>query len=229
VHKGPEWERVKSASDQEMEPILATLEDKRVPNDVKNCLKNYLVISLVSTIEVYFKDVAMKNIDKWKMDIAKVVEGEITIPLPAFEFISKGHLTKSSLVASNFNFANPAQIDDFFSKMLNLNCFETIKELDRLDPSNCMYGAASLNRSWKSFIRMFELRNRLVHGKQSIRLSSKQLKSLSNCTMNFLDACQIVCNKEHSEGLQARLAWLRRKEAAKQRRRKNKHKLAKSC
>jgi hypothetical protein len=48
------------------------------------------------------------------MDIAKVVEGQITIPLSAFEFMSKGHLTEGTLVASNYNFANPDQINDFF-------------------------------------------------------------------------------------------------------------------
>lgn len=48
------------------------------------------------------------------MDIAKVVEGEITIPLSAFEFMSKGYLTEGTLVASNYNFANPDQINDFF-------------------------------------------------------------------------------------------------------------------
>jgi hypothetical protein len=223
-----EWARLRSAYDHEMKPILTALEDKRVAKDIKNCLKNYLVVSLVSSLEVHFRDVARKNIAKWKMDIAKVVEGEITIPLSAFEFISKGNLTKGSLVESNFNYADPDQINDFFSKMLNLNCFETIKELDRLDSSNYVYRAASLNRNWKSFIQMFELRNRLVHGKRAIRLSSKQLKSLCNCTMNFLDASQIVCNKEQNEGVQARLAFLRRKEAAKQSRRKNKHKLAES-
>ena len=48
------------------------------------------------------------------MNIAKVVEGEIPIPLSAFEFMSKGHLTKGTLVASNYNLANPDQINDLF-------------------------------------------------------------------------------------------------------------------
>ena len=48
------------------------------------------------------------------MDIAKVVEGQITIPLSAFECMSKGHLKEGTLVASNHNFANPDQINDFF-------------------------------------------------------------------------------------------------------------------
>src|SRR5215213_8366101 len=74
-----------------------------------------------------------------------------------------------------------------------------------------MYLATSLNRNWKKFIPLFELRNRLVHGKQPIRLSPKKLKSLSNYTMNFMDTSQIVCNIEYNEGLQADLALLRRK------------------
>jgi hypothetical protein len=48
------------------------------------------------------------------MDIAKGVEGEITIPLSAFVFMSKSHLSEGTLVASNYNFANPDEINDFF-------------------------------------------------------------------------------------------------------------------
>jgi hypothetical protein len=118
TRRGPEWASVSLAYDQEMNPILDALDDKKIPNEIKSCLKNYLVVSLVSTIETYFKDIAKKNIDKWKMDISKVVQGEITIPLFAFEFISEGSLTRGSLVASNFNFANLSVIDDFFQSCL---------------------------------------------------------------------------------------------------------------
>lgn len=84
-----EWRRVNYARFHEMIPILYALENRNIPRDIKNCLKNYLVISLVSTIEVYFKSVAIKNIDKWNMDISKVVQEEVRIPLSVFDMSQK--------------------------------------------------------------------------------------------------------------------------------------------
>jgi len=224
----PEWRRVSWARLHEMEPILDALQNQNIPIDIKNCLKNCLIISLVSTIEVYFRSVATKSIDKWNTDISKVVQEEVRIPLSAFEYISKGNITRGSLVASNFSFAQPSDINEFFSKALSIKCFEILKEFDRLDPSNYFPYAASLNRNWKSFMQMFELRNSLVHDKQPITLSPKQLKSLCNCTMNLLDAAQIVCNKEFNKNFKRRLAWLRQRQKAKHARRKNKRKPARS-
>lgn len=77
-------------------------------------------------------------------------------------------------------------------------------------------------------MRMFELRNRLVHDKQPITLSLKQLRSLCNCTMNLLDAAQIVCNGELNDDFMSRLGWLRQRQQVKQARRKNKMRQAQS-
>jgi hypothetical protein len=211
-----------------MIPILNALENQKIPSGIRQCLKNYLIISLVSTIEVYFRSIAINSIDKWNTDISKVVQQEVRIPLSVFEYISKGNLTRGSLIASNFNFAKPSDIDEFFSKALGIECLETLKEFDRLDPSNYFHYAASLNRNWKSFMQMFELRNRLVHDKQPITLSPKQLRSLCNCTMNLIDAAQIVCNGELNDDFMSRLGWLRQRQQAKQARRKNKLKQARS-
>jgi hypothetical protein len=86
---------------------------------VRLSFKNaYLVISLVSTIEVYFKTVARKNIDNWNMDISNIVNEEIRIPLSAFDEIARSDLTKGKQIASDFNFAKLDDIDEFFSKAL---------------------------------------------------------------------------------------------------------------
>ncbi len=175
----PKWPRLKNIYAHEMKPILSALEDVNIPLDVKACLRNYLIITLVSTMENYLRAVAIRNIDDRNVDISKVVGGEITIPLTAFDSITRHQLTKGSLVASNFSFARPNQINDFFSKTLNLDFFALIKELDRLDPYNYFHYAASLNRNWIKFMEMFDLRDRLVHEKKPITLYAKQLTSLS--------------------------------------------------
>ncbi len=64
-----------------MIPILDALENQNLPSDIQQCLKNYLVISLVSTIEVYFRSIAINSIDKWNLDISKVVQQEVRIYL----------------------------------------------------------------------------------------------------------------------------------------------------
>jgi hypothetical protein len=193
----PEWRRVNWARINEMEPILDRLQQQQenqqeedqgqqeqqqqnqtISNEIQNSLRNYLVISLVSTIEVYFKSIAIKNIDNFNMNISKVVKEEVRIPLSAFEEISKDDLTRGKLIASNFNFAKLDDFDDFFSKALKIRCLKILKEFDRLDPSNYFHYAASLNRNWRSFTEMFQLRNRVVHDKQQVTLTTNQLRSL---------------------------------------------------
>lgn len=112
--------------------------------------------------EVYFRSIAINSIDKWNTHISRVVQQEVRIPLSVFEYISKGNLTRGSLIASNFNFATLDDIDEFFSKALRIKCLETLREFDRLDPSNYFHYAASLNRNWKSFMQMFDLIQALI-------------------------------------------------------------------
>jgi len=117
----PEWIRVNWARFHTMIPILDALENQNIPEDIQNALRNYLVISLVSTIEDYFKSIAIKNIDKWNMNISDIVNKEITIPFSAFEEIARGDTTKGNQIARSFNFAKLDVIDDFFQRHLKYN------------------------------------------------------------------------------------------------------------
>lgn len=45
-----EWRRVNWTRYHEMIPILDALENQKIPSDIQQSLKNYLVISLVSTM-----------------------------------------------------------------------------------------------------------------------------------------------------------------------------------
>ena len=132
----PEWRRVNWARFHTMIPILDALKNQNIPEDIQNALRNYLVISLVRTIEFYFKSIAIKNIDKWNMNISDIVNKEITVPFSAFDQIKAGDTTKGTQIARRFSFAKLDDIDDFFSKALKIQCLERIKEFDRLDPSN---------------------------------------------------------------------------------------------
>ncbi len=227
----PEWRRVNWARFHTMIPILDALENQNIPEDIQNALRNYLVISLVSTIEFYFKSIAIKNIDKWNMNISDIVNKEITVPFSAFDQIKAGDTTKGTQIARRFSFAKLDDIDDFFSKALKIQCLERIKEFDRLDPSNYFHYAASLNRNWKSFTEMFELRNKVVHDKKQVTLTTNQLRSLCNCTMNLLDHAQIVCSGEFNEGFSndfmKRLGWLRQREEQRQQRRQRREQVQK--
>jgi hypothetical protein len=60
-----------------MRLILAELEEESIPLDLKACLKNYLTITSVSTMENYLRGVAIRNIDHRNIDISKVIEGEM--------------------------------------------------------------------------------------------------------------------------------------------------------
>lgn len=205
------WPIATRALHTELLPILNLLHDKNMSQEIRACLKKYIIIFMVSTIERFLWNAAVRNIDIYEADISDLIEGTLTIPLSVLDTIAKGRVTRGKIIASNFNFANPSEIKSFFSKMLKIDFYEIIKAMDKNDPYNYVKRAANLNRNWKNFISMFELRNRIVHDKESVRLSTSQLRSLVNCTMNFLDACVVVSDLEWRPDLMRKIGRLMQK------------------
>lgn len=203
------WPFVKRAFDREWIPILLALESKETPKEIKDSLRNYIIISMVSTIEKKLRQLAAKNIDAFDLSVANLVEGTITIPLSAIDVIAKGKVTRGSLIAANFSFANPREINFFFSRLLGIKFFDTIRELDYLDPYNYVKHAANLNRNWDNFMEMFDTRNIIVHEKYQVELSNSQIKSLVNCTLNFLDAAVTVGSYDMKEKVDEHIEVLR--------------------
>lgn len=204
------WQLASHAFNTQMVPILQALESGQGKEKLEPVLKNYLVINMVSTVETVLWNLAVYNIDKHNPDVSRVLKGDITIPVEALEKIAKGRVTKGKIVAANFNFANPHDMDEFFTNLLKLRFFETIKVMDKEDPFNWIERARSLDVNWDNFIEMFELRNRVVHDREMVKLSPSQLGSLVNCTMNLLEAGTVVGNFDYRHLIESHVASLKK-------------------
>lgn len=132
----PFWPIANHAFNHEWKPILDSLSSDNISPELRLCLKNYLVISLVSTIEKVFWNLARYNIDKFSLDTSNIVKDQVTIPLSVLDMKKQVSITKGKIIASSFNFANPKDIEFFFSHLLHLQFFESIKLIDKNDPYN---------------------------------------------------------------------------------------------
>jgi hypothetical protein len=91
--------------------------------------------------------------------------------------------------------------------------YDSIKILDKRDPYSYYKGVGSLNKNWRLFLKMFDLRNESVHGKKPITLTTKELISLCNCTLNFLDTCGLACEPKLRSDLDWKLGNIKKREA----------------
>lgn len=142
--EGPEWPHVARAFYNEMLPTLDFLLDDKVDANLKRCLKNYLVVTLVATIEDCLRNLARRIIDEYQLDVSKIINENITLPISLLDRIADKELTKGRLVASNFNFANPHVANEFFSKLMDVDFFGFILKMDKKDPFSFIVGRPSI-------------------------------------------------------------------------------------
>lgn len=184
------WIRYERDFDNEIRPILKMLPDKQMADGIKQSLRNYVIIRLVSLMECFFSNIARRMVDEQKLDVTSLVDHK-----SLQEVIEKG-LTVGQLVATNFDFTNYSTISKFFSKLLQLDFFKTVQALDKRDRYWFVVGAISLDKNWSEFERMFELRNDIVHAMKNATLSNRAIRSLCDNTMNVMEAAIWICHPD---------------------------------
>lgn len=195
LHNGPVWRYTISYFQNEIHPILEKLYDNNFDQRIKKSLRKYLIIALVTIVEQYFINEARRVVDEYDMDISTVLRGRISIPISDFDKMKKqGILTKGNIVASSFNFADPHEIDDVFSQLLNFRFkfFEVIQKVDRSNRARYVFRGRSIDINYKKFMEVFRLRHAIVHEMKDVELSNWQLVSLWDNTMNILDAAYMI-------------------------------------
>jgi hypothetical protein len=215
--KGPVFKRIKAIWAEEMIPILAALDSTDTDEGLKQGLRKYLVIMLVSIVEEYLMHVASRIIDEDKLDVSKVAESEIVVPLSKIEYLKKADVTLGKIIASGVNFTNPANMNDFFSRLLNYKDFlDVIRKLDEQDTVVLYFtNAVALYKNWDNFMAMFDLRDAVVHGMQEVKLSNRQLLSLCDNVMDFIENASLACDPKSKDDVNRRLGLLARKKAKK--------------
>jgi hypothetical protein len=104
-------------------------------------------------------------------------------------------LTKGQAFANQYDFMNPSEINCVFSRLLGKKFFETIKKINPRagkHPWKCRSRSRGLVKNWKNFMKMFEMRNEIVHSMKGVRLSKEELCYLCNNTNVFMEQANVL-------------------------------------
>jgi hypothetical protein len=176
----------------QIEPILDKLYDKNFDEKIKLTLRNYLIVSLVSSMEYFFRNEARRIVDEQDKDITLLFSGDIPIPISSLDqLIKEKSITKGNIVASSINFANLDDIHDTFSNLLKINdFFDYVTKLERSNPSRYVRRGHGppIDIDIKKLREAFSLRNEVVHAMRQVELSNNQLVSRWDNVMNIMDA-----------------------------------------
>jgi hypothetical protein len=193
LHYGDdEWPRVNRTFKTEIKPILRVIRNPRLRARTRESLQNYLVIRLVSMTDYYFTNIVRRLVDERNLDASKVLQKK-----SLKEEVKKGQHTAGEFLATGYqNYSNCKDVQKVLSKLLDIDFMSTIRELDRTDNYTYVKGAISLDNNWDEFRRMFDLRDDIAHQMEDSKLSTTQVLSLADNTMNFLDAASWICHPE---------------------------------
>jgi len=155
-----------------LDPISTAIE-KCTESEVRKILINYFLIHFVSIIENFCKNKVISLIDDNDLDINSLFSrNEMVINIETINEIKKKGFTKGRLTAINFNFQNPDDINYVFSRLFSINLFETIfgyveiKNNKKDDEITLML--KDLIKKWDEFLKLFDIRNQIVHSLKSI-------------------------------------------------------------
>lgn len=150
---------------------------KSTDPELRKLLINYFLIRFVSVIENFCKNKVIFIIDENNLNVNSLFSrNEMTINIEIINEIKKKEFTKGRLTAINFNFQNPDDINYVFSRLFNINFFETIfgyveiKENKEKIKKNdeVLLELKKLIHEWDEFLELFDIRNQIVHSLKSI-------------------------------------------------------------
>lgn len=180
--------------ENEVRPILELLRNKNTSETIKNSLRKFLIISLVSTFEFYFKNMARYYVDKNAVDLTKLFKDELCFKLSDLDELLKDNLlTRGNIVVSSIHFDDLNQINNFVSRLLDINLFKYLYEENTKDKCKMMIkNAPPIDINYKNLLKAFELRHAIVHEQSDVPYSYTHILKLWDNAMNIFDIANTV-------------------------------------
>ena len=192
--KGPVHMRTMSYCENEIRPLLDLLNNGDTPSAIKMSLKRFLVISLISTFEVYFKNMASKYVDSNNVDLTKLFRDEICFKLSDFDVILKDKIiTKGNILISSVKFSDLHQINNFISNLLEIDLFKYLYSENTKDKCKMMIRhAPPIDINYEHLFEAYNLRNKIVHGLSDVPYSYTHILKLWDNAMNIFDIANTI-------------------------------------
>ena len=199
----PEWPIAEDFLKNEMKPIIKYIKYNNPDGIIKDALRKYLIISCVSLIEEFLLRLFRRTIDENKIDIS-IFETRIR------STFDKKKTTVGEHVSAEHYFGTPEVIDSAFSKLLksnkyfhalNMSFLETVKKQDWYNPYRFLKKIRTehLYKNWDNFIKMFDVRNNIIHGMPKTKLSDNKTFAFCDNTLSFLEAAIWLCKIDENK------------------------------
>jgi len=187
--KGPYFGKAMNYCEYEIRPVLELLHKKETPEIIKKSLRKFLIVSLVSTLEFYFKNMTAHYVEKNAVDLTRLFRNELCFKLSDLDSMLKDNLlTRGNIVISSVNFGDLNQIDSFISKLLDINFFKYLYEENTRDKCKMMISnAPPIDIDYKKLLEAFELRHEVVHNLAEVTYSYTRILHLWDNAMNIFD------------------------------------------
>ena len=123
--KGPVYKQTVRYCEDEIRPLLDLLKNQDTSQAIKMSLKRFLIISLISTFEFYFKYMASNYVDSNNVDLTNLFSDEICFKLSDLDATLKDNIiTKGNILLSSVKFSDLHQINSFISNLLEIDLFK---------------------------------------------------------------------------------------------------------
>jgi hypothetical protein len=173
---------------EEILPAIRTLKTD-AEEGLKRALRKYLIVSLASTLEYFFKSQAKQYADKYDIDLTTIFKGELRLPVSQLgQMVKEEHIiTSGNIIVSSINFLDLEQVDWLFSKMLRINFLDYILKLNNANKYRYVFRGHPIPIEYEKIKQAFELRHKIVHDLYDADLSDWKIICLWDNAMNIMD------------------------------------------
>lgn len=139
---------------KELAIVVSHLESTK-DKDFRKHLKNYVIIRLVTHIEVYLQNLVVRLIDDYDFKYNKLFKDEnVVISLSSFDKIK--NLTKGKIIATSLKFQSSSEINESLTALLGGGFLDMLKKSVIADPNPFV-------QNWDKFFEIFKVRHKIVH------------------------------------------------------------------
>lgn len=185
----------------EVQPIVKVLKEKKSNRELKRHLKNYFIIRIVTMVEDYYRSKAYHIVDEHDLKITELLDS-VAVDKMLSEDSS---LTKGQILATNFSFQNPADIDLVFSKLLNIQFAIITSALVAL--LSLVSEEVRGTILWEDFSKLSNLRNNIVHNMRAIvEYDVEEIQTLARSIIILLAMSESVIEYELSAPIDKKIS-----------------------
>lgn len=192
--KGEVYKRTMRYCENEIRPLLDLSNKADTPHAIRKSLKRFLVISLISTFEFYFKHMASKYVDSNNVELTKLFKDEICFKLSDLDAILKDKIiTKGNILISSVKFSDLHQINGFISNLLEIDLFKYLYSENSKDKCKMMIrNAPPIDINYEHLFEAYDLRNKIVHGLSDVPYSYTRILKLWDNAMNIFEIANTI-------------------------------------